>query len=152
MTAERLALDEEGASDYVRRADEERVRWGRFMYGRDIRDPKLYDLSVNLDRLSIPGVCVILSELTRHPDFQPTAESLALVDDLLLGAEVEAALVTDPRVSGLEVAARAVRAQVVLEGPYLEEHQLAVVLERARAVPGVAAVEYRPGYVPDFEP
>jgi cytidylate kinase len=152
MTAERLALNAEEAMDYIRRADEERVRWGRFMYGRDIRDPKLYDLTVSMDRLTVPGVCAILADLTRHPDFQPDAESLTFVQDLWLATEVEAALATDPELRALEVAARAVGGQVVLEGPYLEERELGALLERARAVPGVAGVEFRPGYFPDFEP
>jgi hypothetical protein len=39
-TMERLNCDEKAVRDYITQADDERVRWARFMFARDLRDPK----------------------------------------------------------------------------------------------------------------
>ena len=44
MTMKRLGCDENSARGYITEADEYRVKWARFMYGRDIRNTLLYDL------------------------------------------------------------------------------------------------------------
>jgi len=147
FTRERLGLAEEAARDYIRQADEERVRWGRFMYGRDIRDIGQYDLCINMDRLSTAAVVAMLVDLVRQPDFQPTADSRAAFADLLLATKVEAQLILDPELSTLEIGAAAKGGVVTLEGPWLEEPQRARVVEIARAVPGVQEATYEPGCV-----
>jgi hypothetical protein len=151
MTSERLGLSEEQAREHIRSADEDRVRWGRFLYGRDIRDARLYDLCINMDRLSVATVCGVLVDLAGRPEFQPTAESQQALEDLWLATRVEAALAVHPGAGDLELGARVAHGQVMLEGPYLEDPQIGLVLETARAVPGVKSVEYRPGYVPALD-
>jgi osmotically-inducible protein OsmY len=74
-----------------------------------------------------------------------------VLNDLYLGTSVEAALVSDARTLSLEIAARSQDGSVLIEGPFLEDHQLADVLEVARAVEGVRSVEYQPGCVSSFE-
>jgi hypothetical protein len=150
-TMERLNLSEKEAMEYIERVDEERTRWARFMYGADIRDPRLYDVCVNLRRLSIHGACELLAAVTRQPEFQATPESLAQVEDLYLATRVEAALVTREATCDFEVAATATGGRIVLEGPYLEASDLDRVLGAARSVEGVEAVEYKPGYAPSVD-
>ena len=150
-TMERLNLSEKEAVDYIERVDEERTRWARFMYGADIRDPRLYDVCINLRRLSIHGACELLAAITRQPEFQATPESLAHVEDLYLATRVEAALVTKEATCDVEVGATAEGGRIVLEGPYLEARDLERVLAVARSVEGVEGVEYKPGYAPSVE-
>jgi hypothetical protein len=147
LTRERLEISEEEAREHIRLADEERVRWGRFMYGRDIRDITQYDLCITMDRLSTAAVVALLVQLVQQPDFQPTPGSLEALADLTLATEVEARLVLDPRLSQLEIGASAKRGHVALEGPWLDDPELAYVLDSVRAVPGVADVGYEPGCV-----
>ena len=141
----RLGLPEVEALEAVKREDDDRVRWSRFMYGRDIRDPHLYDAWFSLDRMSIETVCATISAGLVEKEFQRTPEARRTLDDLYLSTSVEAALVSDPRTIAWEIGARVRDGNVLLEGPYLEEGQLADVLDVARAVEGVAAVEYQPG-------
>jgi len=56
-TQQRLGYTEADAREYIRKVDQERLRWARLMYGRDIRDPALYDLRLNIERLSMEGAC-----------------------------------------------------------------------------------------------
>jgi len=141
----RLNLSREEAREAVLREDEERVRWARFVYGCDIRDPHLYDAWFCQDRLSIPGICNMIAGALLEKEFQPTPESAQAMSDLFLATAVEAALVSDPRTFTFEVGASARGGFVVLEGPYMEGAQLDAVVETARAVEGVTSVDYQPG-------
>jgi Cytidylate kinase-like family len=147
----RLSLPESEAREAVLREDEQRVRWGRFMYGRDIRDPDLYDVCFSLDRISLDAICSMIAAGLREKEFQRGPEAANALEELFLSASVEAALVSDPRTLGWEIGARARERNVLLEGPFLEERQLSDVLEVARAVEGVRAVEYQPGCASSFD-
>ncbi|MEJ2422765.1 MAG: cytidylate kinase family protein, partial [Acidobacteriota bacterium] len=52
-TMSRLDIGKEEAEGYIRGVDEERTRWARFMYGRDIRDPGLYDICINMEEAEL---------------------------------------------------------------------------------------------------
>ncbi len=142
---QRLGVSESEARDAVQREDEDRVRWSRYMYGRDIRDPHLYDAWFSLERLSIETVCAMIAAGLLEKEFQPTPETQKALEELYLSTSVEAALVSDPRTLGFEIGARARGGNVLLEGPFLEERQLQDALEVARAVEGASTVEYQPG-------
>jgi len=151
LTMGRLGCDEPTARNHVRQADEQHARWARFMYGRNIRDPEHYDLCVNLDRMSIPAVCSLLQRTMEEPEVQSTPESAAELDQALVATSVLAALVTDPETVQLEMGATSDGGRVRLEGPYLDEPARRRVLDIARAVAGVAEVDYQPGYAPAFK-
>jgi hypothetical protein len=148
MTIRRMGGSEDDARDYIQRVDEERVRWARFVYGRDIRDPGQYDLCINMEKADENAVCDMLAYFVRHEAFRPTPASLAALDDLMLSTRVLSELVLHPETYELEVGAKSRKGTVLLEGPYLEEKQLERVLELAHVVPGVKAVDYQPGYAP----
>jgi len=150
MTMSRLGCSHEVAEEYIRTADEERVRWARFMYGKNIRDPSLYDLCLSIERVSIPTVCSILKRAVEEQELQPTVESIAAMDDEFLATSVLVALVTHPATFSLEMGATAEGGRVRLEGPYLEAALLATTLDIARSVAGVVHVDYQPGYAPAF--
>ncbi len=150
MTMERLSCDEDGARAYISAADEQRVKWARFVYAKDIRNPLLYDLCLNLEHVTLKAVCGILEAVMKEEDFQPTAESLAEVERLRLASNIEEALVVDPRTSNLEITAEVHKEGVTLVGPYLDKDELGVVLEIAMSVPNVTEVRYTPGYKQKF--
>jgi cytidylate kinase len=150
MTMQRLHCGEEEASSYIDRDDEQRVRWARFMYGKDIRDPSLYDLCIGLKRTSINTACNIVQSMMQDPGWQATPESSQLVDQLLLTTRIEAALVTDPRTDAVEASARVSNGRVTVTGPYLDDVRRNAVLEIARGVAGASDVEYQCGFVPEF--
>ncbi len=86
-----------------------------------------------------------------QPDFQPTAASLAQVENERLATEVLAALATDPATLHLELGARAAEGSVRLVGPQLPERERAAALAVAGAIPGVRDIGYEPGYEPAFQ-
>ncbi len=150
MTMERLKCDEERAREYIRESDDYQVRWARFMYGRDIRDSALYDLNINLGHLTTEVVCGILKHVLLEKDLQASSELKTQVEQLFLASNVEAALVVDSRTRELEIDARIEDGCIHLNGPYLEDANLEVVMGIARSVDGVTKVDYSPGYASQY--
>lgn len=151
MTMRRLQCCEDDAKKHITRDDEQRVRWARFVYGRDLRDPSLYDLCVNLESMSIATVGNLVHTVQDDPDCQATPASQEQVVRLLLATRVEAALATDQRTADIELGAEADDAgDVTITGQYLNETRQSAVLEIAGTVPGVQQVKYRYGVAPTF--
>jgi hypothetical protein len=147
-TMERLQLTENDAREYVLRADDERLTWCRFMYGKDLRDPLQYDLCINMAKAEVGGVCSILLCAAEKEAFQATPESEAEARNLLLATRVLAELVVDERAGSLELGATAKDGAILIEGPYLDEAERDDILGKAGKVSGVTSVDYRPGYGP----
>ena len=151
MTMQRLSCNEEKAREYITNADEHRVKWARFMYAHDIRNTMLYDLVLNLDRITLKAACGILECLMVEKDFQVTPESRAEVERLYLATKIEESLVTDPRTAALEIHAKVQKDGIRLIGPYIEDSELTMVIEIAQMVSDTSNVQYNPGYASRFD-
>lgn len=104
---EREGLAAEEAERAIARRDQDRAEWTRAMYGVDLVDPQLYDLVVNLERLSVQSGCAVVVEATRRPELAVTEEVKGRLGDFALEARVRVALALEPasRGLGLEVVA-----------------------------------------------
>jgi cytidylate kinase len=71
-THSRLTRDQ--VLDFIRKVDQERSRWVRVMYGADVQDPSLYDLTVNLRKMSMASACRIIAEAATQPRFEISDE------------------------------------------------------------------------------
>jgi hypothetical protein len=147
-TIERFHLSESEAREYIEQADEERLTWCRFMYGKDLRDPSQYDLCINMVKAQADEVCSIILHAVEENAFQPTDESWEQAGNLLLSTRVLAELLLDQDTASLELGATAKNGNVLIEGPYLDEAERDRVLSKAAKVAGVTGVEYQPGYSP----
>jgi hypothetical protein len=150
MTMERLRCTEEEARTHITNDDEARVRWARFMYGSDIRDPALYDVCLNLAHLSVETACNLLCALEGDAECQASAESVARVERLLLASRVEAAIATDARTAGIEASAEVADGKVTVIGPYVDDTTRDAAVAIASEVEGVREAEYRYGFAPAF--
>jgi cytidylate kinase len=93
---ERQGLSPDEARDYIRYVDQERIEWTKFVYGVDWRDPRIYDLVVNLRDLSLEGVCGMLSQVVKSPAFATTEEVKKKLKNFALACRVKVALVAKP--------------------------------------------------------
>jgi two-component system response regulator CpxR len=146
MTMERLKCDEEYARQYIHDSDNNQVRWARFMYGHDIRDPALYDLNINLGHMTLNTIGGILEQVLMEKDLQASDGLKAQVEQLLLAANIEAALVVDPRTRELEIDCHIENGCIHLDGPYLKDDDLETVKRIARNADDSRDIEYTPGY------
>jgi cytidylate kinase len=62
----------EAAERYIRSVDRQRRRWVRALYGEDVGDPSLYDLTINLQSLTLDDTCVMIGELAQQPEYAVT--------------------------------------------------------------------------------
>jgi cytidylate kinase len=80
------------AARFIEDLDEHRRNWSVALYGSDIRNPSLYDLVLHVRQLTVEGAVELICRAVGLPEFQITPESIQMVDDLALAAEVRLAL------------------------------------------------------------
>ena len=98
------------------------------------------------------AACRLLKSIMEDEHYSCTDGCERELERLCLAAEVEAALVSDPRTYLLEMSAEVEDGAVTLLGPYVDEETLEVVLKIGRGVAGVRSLEYKPGYAPYLSP
>ncbi|MFZ0243515.1 MAG: cytidylate kinase family protein [Desulfobacterales bacterium] len=90
MRRENISAEE--ALYILKKDDQERRKWALQVYGVDSWDSRLYDIVLHIGRLTVDDAVDILSDTVQKPNFQTTAESRKLVEDLALAATVKADL------------------------------------------------------------
>ena len=96
-TAQSLGLTPDKAVGYLKEIDDDFNRWLRFMHGVDSRDPKNFDAVFNLENIGLSNAADILSRMAEMPEFQPTAASTRMVENLSLSAQAKLRLALDDR-------------------------------------------------------
>ncbi len=112
----RLGMTSHQAEAYIRKVDRERVKWTQFLYGVAWEDPRNYDVVLNLERLGLQGACTTVVRMAELEMFQPTAESLAAMEDLALSSLVLAVLARDERTRDGSFQVRATAGVVTVDG------------------------------------
>ena len=62
------------AKDFIKDVDQDRSRWVRVMYGADVSDPSIYDITVNLRTHTIESACETIAVAAEQSRFQITDE------------------------------------------------------------------------------
>jgi cytidylate kinase len=88
-------ISEKEAADILKKDDNERRKWGLQLHGIDTWDANLYDLVVHVQTLCVDDAVDLIRCAATLPCFQTTPESQKLLDDLVLAAQVRAALSED---------------------------------------------------------
>jgi cytidylate kinase len=139
---EREKISREAALRMLRKDDDERRKWGQHLYGIDTSDPSLYDLVIRIRKFSADDAADIISHTARLDRFRTTPESQKALDDLVLAAEVKAALI-DLR-HDVEVRANDGMIYIGTKISPLHDDQLIADLEKtARSIAGVKDVEIK---------
>ena len=85
-------ISAEKARYILKKDDDERRKWGLQVYGTDTWDSRLYDIVLNIHKVTVDDAVDILCEMIQKPAFQTTPQSRKLVEDLALSALVKAKL------------------------------------------------------------
>ena len=127
----------------IERADAAHRRTLKIAYGIDERDPLLYDLVLNTERVSVETCVRLICELVASQEFLPTEASLALLADRVLETHVRIKLrerfVPGTGVSGLR--AKADGGRVLLTGTSVHRLLAAEAAKIAGAIDGVRWVD-----------
>ncbi len=138
---ERQHLSREAAKAYIAKVDKERRQWTRFLFDVDWDDPALFDLVLNLERMSLATACDTVAQLATRPDFAPTAASVKAMQDLLLSSRVTAVLARDPRTTGANLKVVADDGSVTVTGTTQSPAVIEAVPLVSRQVEGVKVLK-----------
>ncbi len=137
----KLEMEKEGISraealHLLKKDDEERRKWSQSLYGIDPWDPSLYDLVIHIHKITVDDAVDMIVHAAGLDDFKATPESLKVMEDLVLAAEVKAALVNvKPE---LKVTADNGQVMIKAEAKLLHEEVLVRDIEKAlKSVPGI---------------
>jgi hypothetical protein len=147
---ERMNLKRDEAIVYIERVDRERIKWTRFLYGIEWGDPSLYDVVLNLERMSIDGAGQTIVSMTRLDDFKVTPQSQRAFEDLITTSGVWAALVKDERTRAASVQVAANNGVVTITGKASNGKVVDAIPMVAGQVPGVKEVKNEVGIGSDW--
>jgi cytidylate kinase len=83
----------EAAVKAMEKSDHERSSFIRFAFKRDWEDPRLYDLMINMDKLSVPSAVEGILALSRSEEIKAcSAHALESIGKMALEERVEAAI------------------------------------------------------------
>ncbi len=82
MTRQRISRED--ALRLIEKEDHERAEWYRTIYRTDMHDPRLYDMVLHIDRLTIDDACDAICRIASSDSFAATARSGAALADLAL--------------------------------------------------------------------
>lgn len=93
LEMEREGVSREDAARMIRKDDEQRLKWSRYLYGIDSSDPSLYDLVIHIKRLSVSDAADIICEAVKRKSFESDEASVKAIYNIALAAEIRAAIV-----------------------------------------------------------
>jgi cytidylate kinase len=83
-------VSRENAVQLVKKVDEERTKWSLKLYGIDTWDTRLYDLVINIGKITLDHAVDLICQTVQQKAFQPTAESRKQIAKLAREALLEA--------------------------------------------------------------
>jgi len=143
-------MSKKAATVHLRKLDLQLAKWARFLYGVEWQDPTLYDVVINLDRVSEDGAAATLAQMTRLEEFQPTPESRKAFADLYLSSMVWEALSKDGRTKSANIRVHADGETVIVTGAATNYETADAVQEVAAQVDGVGDVDNQVGVGRDW--
>ncbi len=123
LEMEREHLSSEEALRILRKDDDERRQWSLKVFGVDTWDANLYDLVIQIGKITADDAVEIVCCAIQTERFKTTAEAQKEVQDLALAAHVKAQLVNF--VPGATVSAREGTVYVNVQAPLTQESQVA---------------------------
>lgn len=136
-----MNLDCYEATHYIKKVDEDRNRWTRFLYNEDWSDPAHFDIVVNLRTMSLETASNLIDGMTKFPEFRRTEERVKDVKNKALAAKVQAALELNPKTRGLDLEISAGDTRVLLAGKIEHANHRSLILQVAGGVSGVSEVK-----------
>jgi len=84
------------ARSFLKKIDDERIKWGQRLYGINTYDPTLFDLVIHLSTLTVDDAVEIIQSTAKLSCFQATAESQKMLEHQTIKAQIVALLDEHP--------------------------------------------------------
>ena len=86
----REKVSKQDAAQLVKKVDEERTKWSLKLYGMDTWDSRLYDLVINIGKVTLDHAVDLICQTVKLKAFQPTNESKIQIEKWAREALLEA--------------------------------------------------------------
>ena len=87
LVIERDKVSEKEALRIIKKLDEERRKWSRYLYGIDIADPSLYDLVIHIGQsLNVDEAVSIICQTALLDTFKTSSETLRIIEEQEIAA------------------------------------------------------------------
>jgi cytidylate kinase len=147
---ERLNVTRDEAIAEIESIDNKRRKWSRFLYGIDWEDPNLYDVVLNLERLTMDGACETIIRMTTLDEFRMSDASQKALEDVTLGSRVWAALAKHDVTRKIAVKVSAEGGRVTIEGSVGSQKVVDAIPDVIRHVEGVREIRNEVGIGTDW--
>jgi cytidylate kinase len=133
--------DADFAADEIRRSDEAHASRMHHQFGITWGDPLLYDLVINMDRLSVESCVEQIRSLASRPEFQETEVSRAILADMTLEARIRSAFKDSEATYDTHITIASRNGHVELHGIVVSAEERAATEQVAESVTGVTSVD-----------
>lgn len=136
----------EEAIEYIKKVDERRTRWTKFLYHADWTDPSLYDIVINLNCIGLDSACEIVANTASLDEFKTTPETEKIMSDLLLSTEVRAIIASNSEVQNIDDVGVEIKAEegvITISGTVGTLDDADKIRDIVRKVPGVTGINSR---------
>ena len=137
---EQKQFTREEAKKYIEQVDKERIKWTKFLYGKNWTSAELYDLVINLEHTDLSCVCDLVVHATKQSCFHATPESILSMKNLLISSRVKAALAEIPKIRLGSLDIKSDNGEVIIIGRSRSQEISDSILKVAANVPGVVKV------------
>jgi cytidylate kinase len=144
-------LTRKEAVNFIKKLDKQGLNWSKFLYGVDWNDPALYDIVINLERISVESAVNIIAQMVALDDFKPDENSLLALDNQVLSSLVWAALTKDGRTNTSNLQVVADKGKVTISGSTGSKKALMAIEEVSKRVKGVKEVINEAGIGADWQ-
>lgn len=112
----------------------------RNLYNVDWQDPSLYDVTLNLNNISIEDAVELLLHMSRMKSFMPSSSAQCEYKDLYLGCVVWAELFKNPETSNADLMVIAKDGHIAIHGHAGNEKIVSAIPNVAKQIEGVVKV------------
>jgi cytidylate kinase len=125
----------------IRRSDQANAARMHEQFGVEWGEPGLFDMVLNMDRITVDSAVGQLRALAARPEFAETAASRALLQSLALQARIRAALRAQDVTRNVDISIETDGSKVALRGIVVDSAERAAAAQVAAGVVGVTALD-----------
>jgi len=134
-------IDRKKAASIVKNDDAHSTKWTRFLYGVEWHDPSLYDLVLNLERVSVDTAVQAIVQMSKADEFKPNDTFHRTFQNEMLSSMVWISLAKAQLTTAADVSISADNGVVIVSGTAQSDQQVATIVEVAEKTTGVKKVD-----------
>ncbi len=136
-------ITEKEARRMLIKDDEERKKWSRYLFGIDNNDPRRYDISLHLGKVSVDEAAEIIAFSAKLPSFEQTTESEKAFNNLLFSAHIQSILIQHIPTVEVSCPDKGI-VHISCKGAFNQENNLkANIRELLKVVQGIEKINYK---------